>query len=694
MGDRYDLRNTTPSTLMHVRNVGCFFETCPRNTGLSPIAERLWGIKETSIDKIDRIDTVDCSPSQANQLFWVVPSILNLVAMLGWILFSLVWPRLSQIKRPEILWAVWVFGILAGLLVALLLVMFGWMVELLLIGQHEPMPDRLAVGGQFVIETRWLNAGGSVLRGVMGLLALIVVVTLLETIALLANYRVALNTSLDFAVDIQRHLYRKSGALAVQQGLSGQQTALREHLQVHIPKVRDALHQWYRAFPRHLIQCVALSLLACTVQPWFTILAAICLLILWTLFGLLDTAKRKRRPVFVERARTANVQLAYFCETAPLLASIHPHEETELGFESQLHNYRQTQIQLSEVGVWKSPAMIVTAVAMSVLLTLVLAIRFLDTPPRALRMGESITMCLAVTLAIVSLLRLIQCYRKYRAAESAVNKLANYLDQPTHTKPDTESLAPTAIREQLTLEHVSFRDSSGQKLLEDISLQLKPGQLTSIVASELVQAKALAELILGFGRPASGRILIDQTDSSDIDPDAFRRLSLWIAPNGPLISGTIEANLRTSWPNDATVDLMAIAKRAHVSEAILNLVDGLSTLVTPTDDRLQPDQLFRLGVTRGLVKKPSLVVANEPSASVRPTTEGDTLDALQQLKQLNAIVVVLPNRLATLRASDKIVVINDHRIDGVGTHSELLESSEIYRHLNYMRFSSPDHKTQ
>ena len=108
-------------------------------------------------------------------------------------------------------WAVWVFGTLAGVLVPILLVLSGWLIQLLVAGQHglvngksSAMPDHLTVGQYFELSTAWLNAGGSILRGVLGIVALIVITIALECIALLTCYRAALHTSLEIAVEIGR----------------------------------------------------------------------------------------------------------------------------------------------------------------------------------------------------------------------------------------------------------------------------------------------------------------------------------------------------------------------------------------------------------------------------------------------------------------------------------------------------------
>jgi ATP-binding cassette, subfamily B, bacterial len=609
------------------------------------------------------------------------------------ILSSAVWQRLRNlVKPPEHFWAVWVFGVAAGILVPLLLVMLGMLIQLLQLGQQSiasgdasPMPEVLKLGSFFEMPTSLLNSGGSVLRGVLGLVALFIIVLALEFISMLASYRAALHCALEISVDVQRKLYDKSGAMAIEKGLSGQQEAIRDMVFVHVPQIREALGQWYRVFPRHPVQSCILILLAVSIQASITILALVGAVIVWFLFSSLDVARRKKRPVQFERARATTEQLAYLCETAPLLASVHNQEETRQQFEGLLDSYRDAQIKIADGGVWKSPAMLLTGTVLIAFLTIVTSIRFLDSVD-SLQFGELATLCLAVGIAILGFHRFAKSYRRYRACENAAGQLARYLEQIT-PKVSDETGSQLLTFKRMELEHVTLRDSTSQKLLEDISTTLVAGQLTAIVSSEQVQAAALAELVLGFGRPVSGRILIDGKDLTDIDPTGMHPLSLWVESRGPLVHGSLEENLWAGAAPDATIDLMALAKRMHVADAVLNLPDSLATLVAPDEDRIQLDDLFRLGLTRALIKKPTLVVAHEPHVRVKLTTETDTLDAILQLKSINAILVVLPKRLTTLRAADQIIVLHQHKVAGIGKHAQLLETCEIYRHLNYMQFS-------
>lgn len=606
-------------------------------------------------------------------------------------MISRVFQRLArQINTPQHLWATWVTGVVSGILVPLMLILGGWLIQLLLLGrasESNPLAsvESLRVGPLFALPTSWLS-NSSVLMGVLYVVAALVACIGLECISLLMCYRGALLASLDFAVNIQRRLFAKSGALAVEQGLSGQQEAMRDMLFIHVPHVREATNQWYRVFPRHIVQCLLLLLLALSLHVWISVLALVCALIVWNLYNNLEVSRRKKRPVQFERVRASTEQLSNICETAPLLASIHDHEDTRHRFESQLQTYREAQLHLSDSGIIKSPLMLLVSTVLFAFLLLVVAIRFME-PTSKLHIGELFVLGASVGLSIASAQRFMRAFRKCKSSERAAECLAEYLEQPTANQTERKWTLPPVDRADIVLDHVTFRDSSSRKLLEDISVTIKAGQLTAIVASNPVQANALGELILGFGRPASGRILIGGVDSTDADPAYLRKCSLWASGNGPLVNGSLEENLWAGCTRDATLDLMSFAKRMHVSDQILNLPDGLSTIVTPNEERLQPDHLFRLGLTRALIKNSNLVVGQEPSVRVKGTTESETLAAIAQLKSERTMLVVLTQRLSTLRAADQIIVLHEHRLAALGTHAELLEQSEIYRHINYIQFS-------
>jgi ABC-type multidrug transport system fused ATPase/permease subunit len=134
-------------------------------------------------------------------------------------------------------------------------------------------------------------------------------------------------------------------------------------------------------------------------------------------------------------------------------------------------------------------------------------------------------------------------------------------------------------------------------------------------------------------------------------------------------------------------DLVAALKKSRSHESVFELPDNLDTLVSASDDRFKGDTAFRIGIARAILAETSVCVAYEPSELVKTAEESQTLDALKQLTAQNAAVVVLAQRVSTLREADQIIVMHQHRVAAIGKHAELLETSDLYRHLNYTMFS-------
>ena len=599
-------------------------------------------------------------------------------------MYSSFWPPRAAMRRPGSTWMAFVAGTLAGLLLPVGILVMGWGIELLAAAGWGSIPEKVSVG-PFVFTTSWLGAGNSAVRAVSGLLLLLAAVAIAKYFAVTANESAARHASVDFDTQVQKLLFTKSSALATEEGLSVQSSALHEIQTDLLPKVREAILAWYTAWPRYILRLVLLIALAVSIHPWLTASATMGLIILGTLYVLLESANRKRREAHGERLRQSREQLMYLCDTAPLLATIHNSQDTAQQFQSHLQAYRQSSAQLVDDHAWKTPSLRLGSILVAIILAVLVSIRVLDRES-SIGLGGAAALCAAVAIAAYSLYQTKIAIARRRDAEVPLQKIVSYLSQGEPVEKHIDALAPARIEKELVFDHVMLRESNGKKLLEDVSVVLRPGQITALVGSERLQTRALAELCLGFGKPTSGRVLIDGVDASDFPRVALQRLALWVAPNGPLLSGSIEENLWITGQPDATIDLMDAARKARVADAIMNLPEGMQTLVSPIEQRLDLDALFRIGIARGFVKKPSIVVAEEPGLS-QGSSPTESTEALAQLRNEGFIVVVLPGRLSTLRAADQIVLLHQHRVEDIGTHAELLERNELYRHLNYVRFA-------
>jgi ABC-type multidrug transport system fused ATPase/permease subunit len=584
-----------------------------------------------------------------------------------------------------------IFGVISALLLPVLLVAAGWLTQLLFVVQRDDsgvrsLPATLGISPYFTISSESLSAEPNLLRVAVAIIVLIVVVFIVERVTYLLSRRQSMNASLELTSSLLKRLYQQARGLAAEHGLSGQSQTLRALIQSEVPRVRDAWTDWFRVFPRCLIQATLALILASCINIWFTILAILALVVGWGLFLRLEANQRKGRPVLAEQRRNAHEQLIYLCETSPLLESIDNRVSFEHLFDGQVKNFHRAHLRLADEGSWRSPWLLLAITVLTALLLFVLSIRVLE-PSSRLHIGDVVVLIGSVVISVSSLFKLNRGVRKRISASASAEKLAQYLSLPTKLSEASHGNSVAPVKSAVIWEHVTFRDSNKHRLLDDVSMALYPGKITAIVSMDQATAQALSEMIMGFGKPASGRILIDGVNMIDLDTTSLRRNALLVNDRGPLLDGTVEENILAGVKKDTTLDLVAVAREAHVSEGILNLADGFDTILSSNDERLAPDHLYRLGIARALIRRPSIIVAFEPKQRVSSQEEIDSLSALERLRDLEATVLVVPERLSTLRSADQIIVFQEGRVVASGTHQRLLEDSELYRHFNYIRFS-------
>ena len=492
--------------------------------------------------------------------------------------------------------------------------------------------------------------------------------------------------AVELEVGIIRELRSHSKQLGVMRTLSAQQTALVDCLEYHLPRVRASLTRWWRTFPRHLVQLAGCLLLTLLIQPLLTLLTVVGAALVTLIYRFVDRNRRSALPVIRERAAQRRSDLVSMCLKGPLLESVHAEQEIDQHFAEQIANYRSEAVKSLSNSAWKVPLVIAVVAMLGCLFQFIVAVQVLR-PESTISIAGSVTFLLAGVGAAISAVRLNRSARELSQVDSAADELKNFLSLPVETFNGAVLKSITRVEHQAELDHVTLQDSSGHKLLENVSATFKPGSLIGIVSSERLQAQALVELLMGYGRPVSGRLLIDGVIVSDLTPDSLSNCSLWVSADGPLITGTVQDNLSRRTGDYASLDINHILRAAKAMDIVQRLPDGMATLITPGDDRLTEDAAFRLGIARANLRSPSVVVIEEPDKHVDAKTEQDTVEAICSLVKPTSITVLLPHRLLTLRQCDSVVLLHDHKVVDIGTHAELLQRCELYRHLNYVRFN-------
>lgn len=272
---------------------------------------------------------------------------------------------------------------------------------------------------------------------------------------------------------------------------------------------------------------------------------------------------------------------------------------------------------------------------------------------------------------------------------SAVERIFALIDAENLVKQTDNVKPPAWIDGEIKFDHVTFAYKTGDKVLNDFSLRIAPGESVAIVGHTGAGKSSLVKLITRFYEFQGGKILIDGQDIRTFDISAFRS-RLGIVPQQPfLFSGTVMDNIRYARPTATDEQVMKVANSVGGGEWIETLPEGLNTDVGERGAHLSMGQRQLVALLRVLVQRPAIFILDEATASIDPFTEMQIQEALDLiLKQSTSILIA--HRLSTVRSADRIIVLRQGAIIEEGNHESLLKQGGHYAELynTYFRHQS------
>jgi ATP-binding cassette subfamily B protein len=225
--------------------------------------------------------------------------------------------------------------------------------------------------------------------------------------------------------------------------------------------------------------------------------------------------------------------------------------------------------------------------------------------------------------------------------------------------------------------------------LHDISFIAKPGKTTSIIGSTGSGKSTLVNLVPRFFDVSKGRILIDGIDIRDVTLKDLRAQIGYVPQRGVLFSGTIESNMRLAKPDATVEEIMDALDTAQAIDFVMANPDGLQTEVAQGGTNFSGGQKQRLSIARALVKKPPIYIFDDSFSALDFKTDAALRSALSR-KVGNSTVLIVTQRVATAKNSDQILVLDNGRIAGVGTHQELMKTCTVYQEIASSQLSKEE----
>ena len=585
------------------------------------------------------------------------------------------------------------WSVLAGLLVPVLVVLVG-VIALLLDSGGLSLPSDpwgLQLGTHLNVPLPYQFYEQPALIQLTTLVAITFLFSVTFCFAVWVNRRAADKRSRKVVRALHERVLSQSLRRAELEGAAAQHIRAKDLIGTQLPELQRGLSMWYRSIPRSFLSLVGCVVLALLVNVWLALLAVVSGVLLWQLYQRLHGAEETDLADWeVPRKRE---RMAELVGQAPILARLQAQGLADRAFGAELDGlYRRLAVEDSHHGrVWPL-LLLATSAAVSILILGLGVNLFGAEVDNGLSVPAALVLGLALTGAIVAAGRLSRLSRILKTSGRASDAIYHYLQRSDEISPTEQRVGLAGIRNGVEIQDVTLTDSHGQAILSHLTLGLTPKSMVALLGTESVSTRALTELLMGFGRPSEGRVLVDGIRLLDVHPRALADNVMWIEPDGPIWDGTIMENLRGSDESISSSSVVEVLEQVDVYERLQRLPEGLNTYVTAGDAMLGTEATYGIAVARALLHKPPVLLAKEPPPPAEHLAEDPCLKALMQLVESGTIVVMLPKRLQTLRSANRVILLNGPRLAGEGKHAELLNDSDLYRHLNYLLFNPYRHQ--
>ena len=247
-----------------------------------------------------------------------------------------------------------------------------------------------------------------------------------------------------------------------------------------------------------------------------------------------------------------------------------------------------------------------------------------------------------------------------------------------------------SVRGVVEYKNVSFKYPGAEEyVLKDISFTAKPGETTAFIGSTGSGKSTVINLLPRFYDVTEGEILVDGINIKDVTQHDLREKIGYVPQKGVLFSGDIESNLKYGYKDATEEDLKEATEIAQATEFISNKPDGFKTEISQGGTNVSGGQKQRLSIARALIKKPEIYIFDDSFSALDLKTDAALRKALNR-KTKNSTILLVAQRVSTIINADQIVVMDEGKVAGIGTHNELMENCEVYKQIALSQLSKEE----
>ena len=304
-----------------------------------------------------------------------------------------------------------------------------------------------------------------------------------------------------------------------------------------------------------------------------------------------------------------------------------------------------------------------------------------DASKELMNVGQISVLANYIIQVLMNIMMVSMLMLQITRAKACGDRVVEVLDTDVDIVNPDNAFKPTDPKGKIEFKNVSFGYNDGIDILSDISFKAKPGSIVGIIGSTGCGKSSLVNLIPRLYDVTGGEILVDGVNVKNYDLEALRELTGVVLQKNVLFTGTIKENIKWGKKDATDEEIIAACKAAQAHDFIMSQPNGYDTVLAQGGLNLSGGQKQRLCIARAIIKQPKILILDDSTSAVDTATEAKIRECFyNELKETT--VLIIAQRISSVAEADEIIVLDDGKIDSIGTHDELMQTSEIYQEIN------------
>ncbi len=274
---------------------------------------------------------------------------------------------------------------------------------------------------------------------------------------------------------------------------------------------------------------------------------------------------------------------------------------------------------------------------------------------------------------------LLGIYFQLQRARASVDRVFEYLEFPIETAASNGKVRLDNFEGRIEFDDVTFGYSENERVLSGLSCTIPAGKRYAIVGPSGSGKTTIVDLVLGFFKPESGKIIVDGMDLSEVSPRSLMRQTAVLTQEPILFHATIAENIAYGRGRTSKDEIVDAARKAGIHDLVQSLPTGYETVIGDRGVRLSNGERQRIAIARAFLKQPNLLILDEATSALDWITDRGVQETLSEL-MVGRTTIIITHRLTMVDDVDRILVLNDGKIREEGTHDQLIEKRGLYHH--------------